>query len=226
MVVKKTRRHPPLCSLLQDSTYTITMRATQQQQATHLFVLMAGSALLASSSSLFLILIIVPLCSIIRTDDVDESSRRLSIFNIPSQYDDPKSIADKIILPGEATPTYIDLINSASPLPKYSLDKVVALSKIYSSRFSILRYDPGTDRFVGYYSSEHKWVSGCTKLAEAFRILTILLRNLFPEVSGRDSCIYHRFFTLASIIASFRFHLSINFFHLSRDLHQIHPSWY
>ena len=176
-----------LCARL----YNHHLRAKQQQQATHLFVLM--TALLAFS--LLLILIIVPLCSL-RTDEADTyyyDSRRLSIFNIPSHFDDPKTIADKIILPGDATPTYMDLINGAFPLPRYSLSSVIDASKLYSSRFSILRYDPTTDRFVGYYSGEHKWVSGCTKLAEAFRILTILLRNLFPEVSGRDSCIYHRF---------------------------------
>ncbi|KAL7448701.1 hypothetical protein ACHAWC_000846, partial [Mediolabrus comicus] len=154
------------------------MRGKLQQQATQLVVLM--TALLAFS--LLLILIIVPLCSL-RTDNADPyyDSRRLSIFNIPSHFDDPKTIADKIILPGETTPTYMDLINGASPLPRYSLSSVIDASKMYSSRFSILRYDPATDRFVGYYSERHKWVSGCTKLAEAFRILTILLRNLFPE---------------------------------------------
>jgi hypothetical protein len=177
LTVCKTLQQPPLRG------------KQQQQQATHLFVLM--TALLAFS--LLLILIIVPLCSL-RTDNADPyDSRRLSIFNIPSHFDDPKTIADKIILPGDATPTYMVLINGASPLPRYSLPSVIDASKLYSSRFSILRYDPTTDRFVGYYSGEHKWVSGCTKLAEAFRILTILLRNLFPEVSGRDSGIYHRF---------------------------------
>jgi hypothetical protein len=158
----------------------------QQQATTHLFVLMAA---LIASSLLLILIIVVPLCSI-KTDDADSStitpakhdSRRLSIFNIPSQFDDPKSIADKIIRPSDmATPTYMDLINSASPLPRYSLSSVIDASKLYSSRFSILRYDPTSDRFVGYYSERHKWVSGCTKLAEAFRILTILLRNLFPE---------------------------------------------
>jgi hypothetical protein len=134
------------------------------------------------------------------SDDKDYI-RRLSIFGVPSQLRDPKSVADKFhvgngqiyndsdadIKQETKIYTYTDLINNATPLPRYSLSNVITAERIYTSRFSLLRYDPKTDRFIGYYSERHKWVSGCTKLAEAIRILTILLRNLFPDRFTPDS---------------------------------------
>ncbi len=85
------------------------------------------------------------------------------------------------------TVTYTDLINNAAPLPQYDLSGAIQAANIYKSRFALLRYDPSTDRFVAYYSKNQTWVSGCRKLAEAIRITTIILRNLFPERFTSDS---------------------------------------
>ncbi|KAL7496598.1 hypothetical protein ACHAWT_009274 [Skeletonema menzelii] len=85
------------------------------------------------------------------------------------------------------TLTYTDIINNAAPLPQYDLSSAVQAANMYSSRFALLRYDPSTDRFVGYYSNKQPWVSGCRKLAEAVRITTIMLRDIFPQRFTKDS---------------------------------------
>lgn len=116
-------------------------------------------------------------------------------------FGDPRSISYKNLadtdgrtLDGTAdntktteTVTYTDRINNAAPLPQYDLSSAIQVANIYSSRFALLRYDPSTDRFVAYYSKNHTWVSGCRKLAEAIRITTIILRNVFPERFTSDS---------------------------------------
>jgi len=81
----------------------------------------------------------------------------------------------------------MDLINNAAPLPQYSLSSVIHAANIYYTRYTLLRYDPSKDKFIAYYSDRHRWVSGCKKLVEAVRGLTILLRNLFPERFTPDS---------------------------------------
>lgn len=125
--------------------------------------------------------------------EISDDSRRLSVFNVASEFGDPKSIVNKIHEDGRVYDsdavhnkaikiyTYTDLINNAAPLPQYSLSSVIHASNIYNSRFALLRYDPSKDRFIAYYSNRHRWVSGCKKLVEAVRSLTILLRNLFPQ---------------------------------------------
>ena len=134
-----------------------------------------------------------------------QTNRQLSMLNIASNFDDPKSIAYKpadsdsdeqsivanaaaAVHPEEIkTHTYTDLINNAAILPKYSLKNVIEAANMYTSRYALLRYDPATDRFVAYYSNKHNWVSGCSKLAEAVRILTIILRNTLAERLTPDS---------------------------------------
>eukprot|EP00984_Skeletonema_dohrnii_P034006 scaffold32614_cov202-Skeletonema_dohrnii-CCMP3373.AAC.1 len=77
--------------------------------------------------------------------------------------------------------TYADLIRDNTPLPKYSLQNAIHAAEIYGSKFSLLRYDPTTDKFIGYYFRRHEWGSGCMKLANSITVLTSMLRNLFPE---------------------------------------------
>ena len=77
--------------------------------------------------------------------------------------------------------TYADLIRDNTPLPKYSLQNAIDAAEIYGSKFSLLRYDPTTDKFIGYYFRRHEWGSGCMKLANSITVLTSMLRNLFPE---------------------------------------------
>ncbi|KAL7431470.1 hypothetical protein ACHAXM_002669 [Skeletonema potamos] len=77
--------------------------------------------------------------------------------------------------------TYNDLIRDNTPLPNYTLQHAIDAAEIYRSKFSLLRYDPTTDIFVGYYLRRHEWESGCMKLANSMTILTYMLRSLFPD---------------------------------------------
>jgi hypothetical protein len=79
------------------------------------------------------------------------------------------------------TKTYDELIRDNTPLPKYSLQSAIDAGEIYRSKFSLLRYDPTTDKFIGYYLRRHEWESGCMKLANSLTILTSMLRTLFPD---------------------------------------------
>jgi hypothetical protein len=85
------------------------------------------------------------------------------------------------------TTTYTDLIRKDVPLPRYNLESTIKAADIYRSRFALLRYDPTADKFIGYYSKKHEWVTGCNKLIESIRVVTILLRHLFPERFTNDS---------------------------------------
>ena len=77
--------------------------------------------------------------------------------------------------------TYTDLIRDNKPLPKYSIRDAIDAAEIYGSNFALLRYEPKTDKFIGYYSRRHEWQSGCMKLANSITILANMLRTLFPE---------------------------------------------
>jgi len=79
------------------------------------------------------------------------------------------------------TATYKDLIRDNTPLPKYSLQNAIDAAEMYRSKFSLLRYDPTSDKFIGYYFRRHEWGSGCMKLANSITVLVSLLRGLFPE---------------------------------------------
>ena len=80
-----------------------------------------------------------------------------------------------------ATTTYTDLIRDNKPLPQYSVQNAIDASEIYYSKFGLLRYDPTTNKFTGYYFRKHEWQSGAMKLANSITVLTSMLRSLFPE---------------------------------------------
>ncbi len=79
------------------------------------------------------------------------------------------------------TATYTDLIRDNLPLPTYSLQNAIDAAEIYKSKFSLLRYDPTSDKFIGYYFKRHDWGGGCMKLANSITILVQMLRSQFPE---------------------------------------------
>ena len=116
------------------------------------------------------------------------SDPRSIIYKIPEADTDGRTLDSAAVnTKTTETVTYTDLINNAAPLPQYDLSSAIQAANIYSSRFALLRYDPSTERFVAYYSNKQTWVSGCKKLAEAIRITTIILRNVFPERFTSDS---------------------------------------
>ena len=83
--------------------------------------------------------------------------------------------------------TYTDLVHNEIPLPKYTLEQVIEAAATIRSKYAILRYDPTTGKFTGYYSKNQRWVSGCYKLMHSLSALTILLRAIFPERFTRNS---------------------------------------
>ncbi len=87
----------------------------------------------------------------------------------------------------ETTTTYTDLIRTNQPLPKYSLQNAIDANEIYYSKFGLLRYNPTTDKFTGYYFRRQEWGNGSMKLANSVTILVSLLRNLFPQRFTPDS---------------------------------------
>ena len=129
-------------------------------------------------------------------------SRRLQTLGT---YIDPKSVDIKQIseehrqqndnnlvtpdIDNNPTPitTYSDLVHNEMELPKYTLQQVIEAADTMRSKYAILRYDPTTDKFTGYYSKNERWVPGCYKLMHSLSALTILLRTIFPERFTRDS---------------------------------------
>ena len=77
--------------------------------------------------------------------------------------------------------TYADLIHNNQPLPQYTIYQVINAAQIYKSRYALLHYNPSTNKFTGYYSKQHEWVSGNNKLIGSITVVTRLLRNLFPD---------------------------------------------
>mmetsp|Transcript_11620 Transcript_11620/g.17535 ORF Transcript_11620/g.17535 Transcript_11620/m.17535 type:complete len:573 (-) Transcript_11620:1010-2728(-) len=77
--------------------------------------------------------------------------------------------------------TYTDLVHNEIELPKYTLQQVIEEAKTMRSKYAILRYDPTTDKFTGYYYKNERWVPGCYKLMHSLSALTVLLRAIFPE---------------------------------------------
>ncbi len=77
--------------------------------------------------------------------------------------------------------TYTHLIHNEIELPKYTLQQVIEEAATMRSKYAILRYDPKTDKFTGYYSKYERWVPGCYKLMHSLSALTVLLRTIFPE---------------------------------------------
>jgi hypothetical protein len=110
------------------------------------------------------------------------------------QGDEPisaSSNAHKDQLPTPQTPeavddsdtllTYSQFISRNMPLPQYSLQSVMNVADLFESRFALLRWDPSTDKFIGYYSKKQIWVSGCGKLVDSFKRTGKLLKTIFPE---------------------------------------------
>mmetsp|Transcript_11182 Transcript_11182/g.17063 ORF Transcript_11182/g.17063 Transcript_11182/m.17063 type:complete len:595 (-) Transcript_11182:754-2538(-) len=83
--------------------------------------------------------------------------------------------------------TYTHLIHNEIELPKYTLQQVIEEAATMRSKYAILRYDPTTDKFTGYYSKYERWVPGCYKLMHSLSALTVLLRTIFPERFTRKS---------------------------------------
>lgn len=77
--------------------------------------------------------------------------------------------------------TYSQFISRNMPLPQYSLQSVMNVADLFESRFALLRWDPSTDKFIGYYSKKQIWVSGCGKLVDSFKRTGKLLKMIFPE---------------------------------------------
>jgi len=86
-----------------------------------------------------------------------------------------------------AITTYTHLIHNEIELPKYTLQQVIQEAQTMRSKYAILRYDPHTDKFTGYYSKYERWVPGCYKLMHSLSALTVLLRTIFPERFTRNS---------------------------------------
>jgi hypothetical protein len=84
--------------------------------------------------------------------------------------------------------TYADLIHNNQPLPQYTIHQVINAARIYRSRYALLHYNPSTNKFTGYYSKQHEWVTGNNKLIGSITVVTKSLRNLFPDrFSGSSS---------------------------------------
>ncbi len=98
-----------------------------------------------------------------------------------NEFSDPKSSSLR------TTKTYKDLVNEGSPLPPYTIKNVIGAAGQFQSRYALLRYDPGSDKFIGYYSNKHLYVSGCTKMNYAIKQLTMILRAVFPDRFTPDS---------------------------------------
>ena len=63
----------------------------------------------------------------------------------------------------------------------YSLQNVLQTVPYFQDTFSVLVYDPPSDKFIMYYSKKMKWKSSCYKLARSFKWLVQSLRTLNPE---------------------------------------------
>ena len=123
---------------------------------------------------------------IVRQETFEPSQRRLSNQNVRSLngFADPKSSS---LRSGTITKTYMDLVDDNAPLPQYSIKSVIQAANLVQSRYLLLRYDPASDKFIGYYSNNHLYVSGCHKLTYAVKQLTMIMRALFPERFTPDS---------------------------------------
>jgi hypothetical protein len=121
-----------------------------------------------------------------RQETFEPSQRRLSNQNVRSLngFADPKSSS---LRSGTITKTYMDLVDDDAPLPQYSIKSVIQAANLVQSRYLLLRYDPASDKFIGYYSNNHLYVSGCHKLTYAVKQLTMIMRALFPERFTPDS---------------------------------------
>jgi len=121
-----------------------------------------------------------------RQETFEPSQRRLSNQNVRSLngFADPKSSS---LRSGTITKTYMDLVDDNAPLPQYSIKSVIQAANLVQSRYLLLRYDPASDKFIGYYSNNHLYVSGCHKLTYAVKQLTMIMRALFPERFTPDS---------------------------------------
>ncbi|KAL7452254.1 hypothetical protein ACHAWC_003990 [Mediolabrus comicus] len=125
---------------------------------------------------------------LLETDSSPSSQRRL--LQSLSIFTDPKSITLRSDSDGGKSgnpKTYSDRINQDVPLPTYSLKDAIHAATLFQSRFAILRYDPSNDRFIGYYSKNHLYVSGCGKLNYSIEQLVRILRATFPERFTPDS---------------------------------------
>ena len=77
--------------------------------------------------------------------------------------------------------SYAQLIDANRPLPPYTIEDALQVSKLYDSTFALLVYDPEDDMFIGLYSENHRWRPPCQKLTNSFRNIAYLLRKIFPE---------------------------------------------
>ena len=77
--------------------------------------------------------------------------------------------------------SYAQLIDTNRPLPPYTIEDALQVSKLYDSTFALLVYDPEDDMFIGLYSENHRWRPPCQKLTNSFRNIAYLLRKIFPE---------------------------------------------
>ena len=133
--------------------------------------------------------------SLIKDLELDENNNKVNRLEIMEEgfggddYDlnymsaqQRNEMGGKTSLPNSDTRrTYHNLIDSKLPLPPYNLKGVVDSTLIYNGALAILVYDPADDKFILSYSTRHPWHAENDKMLEAFKVVSYLLRKLFPE---------------------------------------------
>ncbi len=172
------------------------------QSGRHRLVLLAIGFAAASLASIYTL---GPTLSSVNDHPViDSHSSQRRLQTALGMYIDPKSVDIKQISEELYNPsnnnvvtsdantnptitTYSHLIHNDIALPKYTLEQVIQETPTMRSKYAILRYDPHTDKFTGYYSKYERWVPGCYKLMHSLSALTVLLRTIFPERFTKNS---------------------------------------
>ena len=104
--------------------------------------------------------------------------------------------------------SYAQLIDTNRPLPPYTIEDALQVSKLYDSTFSLLVYDPEDDMFIGLYSENHRWRPPCQKLTNSFRNIAYLLRKIFPErFRGTESDELGKFIAYSIAICHFTYYV-------------------
>jgi len=101
--------------------------------------------------------------------------------------------SDNNVLTGDALRERMDRAieeSSTHPQPNiipYTMEDIVKVDALFKNVAAITVYDPEKDDFMFLYSARHNWVSGCAKLASAWRNFVYILRQSFPErFCGKD----------------------------------------
>ena len=68
----------------------------------------------------------------------------------------------------------------------YTLEDTLNESQAFNSAYTILIYNPPTDKFYAYYSNNHQMKSSNKKTYKMIRYVTYMLRSTFPEKFTKD----------------------------------------